>query len=309
MNIPVIDLQDVDTHTLDLACREWGFFLLTGHDIDAAFKGQLLASVRAFFEQSKEAKNNIRRTQSNCWGYYDAELTKNRQDWKEILDIGLAETQGPLAGAYPQWPADDAFVELVSRLRDQLHETALAVVDAVVATLNDSIDIGNPFSNHSSFLRLNYYSPCPAPYDPNNHGEDTQQGELGISHHTDAGAVTVLMQDEHPGLQVLHRQQWRDVPPQDDALIINIGDIVQVWSNDRYPAPQHRVLVNSRHSRISTPYFLNPDYGYNYAPLTGSEPPRYRPINWGEFRAQRSAGDYADYGSEIQISDFRTNSS
>ena len=77
---------------------------------------------------------------------------------------------------------------------------------------------------------------------------------------------------------------------------------MQVWSNDIYRAPLHRVLANPDSARISIPYFLNPSYRYNYGPLTGE--PRYRQINWGEFRAQRSAGDYADLGTEIQISDF-----
>ncbi len=61
-------------------------------------------------------------------------------------------------------------------------------------------------------------------------------------------------------------------------------------------------MASACEERISIPYFLNPAYTYNYEPLSGA--PRYRPINWGEFRAGRSAGDYADLGSEIQIADF-----
>ena len=65
------------------------------------------------------------------------------------------------------------------------------------------------------------------------------KGSLGISHHTDAGAVTVLLQDGQPGLQVLRRnggkkETWHDVEARRGDLIINIGDVVQVWSNDQY---------------------------------------------------------------------------
>ena len=65
------------------------------------------------------------------------------------------------------------------------------------------------------------------------------EGSLGISHHTDAGAVTVLLQDGQPGLQVLRRnggkkETWHDVEARRGDLIINIGDVVQVWSNDLY---------------------------------------------------------------------------
>ena len=100
------------------------------------------------------------------------------------------------------------------------------------------------------------------------------------------------------------REQPPAVEPNPDAFVINIGDVVQVWSNDRYPAPLHRVIASAQEERYSAPYFFNPSYAANYAPL--SSPPHYRPINWGEFRAGRAAGDYADHGEEIQISHFRT---
>jgi len=92
--------------------------------------------------------------------------------------------------------------------------------------------------------------------------------------------------------------------------VVNIGDIVQVWSNDRYRAALHRVLANADAERFSAPFFLNPAYGACYAPLPTTvdarHPPAYRSINWGEFRALRAAGDYADCGEEIQISHYRT---
>ncbi|MEM9624190.1 MAG: 2OG-Fe(II) oxygenase family protein, partial [Pseudomonadota bacterium] len=81
-----------------------------------------------------------------------------------------------------------------------------------------------------------------------------------------------------------------------------------VWSNDRYCAPLHRVLAHNTQPRYSLPYFLNPAYTYHYAPLESplkQHADRYQAINWGEFRSRRSAGDYADEGTEIQISDYR----
>jgi len=134
-------------------------------------------------------------------------------------------------------------------------------------------------------------------------------GNFGINHHTDSGAVTVLLQDDQPGLQVYRRNAWTLVQPNPEALVVNIGDVVQVWSNDRYPAALHRVIASSSAERYSAPFFFNPAPNAHYAPLPGvlgeSEPPHYRPINWGEFRRKRADGDFADYGSEIQISDYR----
>ena len=96
---------------------------------------------------------------------------------------------------------------------------------------------------------------------------------------------------------------WHSVEPIPGAFTINIGDMVQVWSNDLYRAPPHRVLAMDSSDRYSLPFFYNPSYDAVIEPLVG--PPRYRPISWGEFRRRRAGGDYASYGTEVQISEWR----
>lgn len=301
--LPHYDLSTDSDQVLIDACRNWGFFELSGHSVGEDLMAEALAVTRKFFNQPQAVKNQIQRTADNCWGFYDSELTKNRRDLKEILDIGPDQDSGPLAGARAQWPDDAHFVGVISELMLAMHDTALEVVSRVMQTLQTDADVLAPFADHSSFLRLNYY-----PHSDNPAAADTpwlpEEGELGIHHHSDAGAVTVLLQDEVPGLQVHQGDAWHTVPGERSRIIINIGDIVQVWSNDEYKAPLHRVLASQGRERISIPYFLNPDYHYSYAPL-GTEVPRYRAINWGEFRSRRSQGDYADVGEEVQISDYR----
>lgn len=310
MKLPQLDLQNFDLQTLDSACRSWGSFVLHGHDINISLQREVIAQCRAFFHQPLSTKNRIRRSADNAWGYFDAELTKNRRDWKEIIDIGPQVHEGPLCGSTPQWPELEGFRDTMEQLSGSMHAVALDLVAHIAAALGSTADLTKPFANHSSFLRLNYYPACadPAPADA---AFTPQQGHLGISHHTDAGAVTVLLQDAQPGLQIYQRGSWHTVEPVQGALIINTGDIVQVWSNDRYPAPLHRVLANANHERISLPYFLNPDYDYDYAPLSdglpAQAPAHYVPINWGDFRSRRSAGDYADVGEEVQISHYSAN--
>jgi isopenicillin N synthase-like dioxygenase len=310
-NIPTIDLNSLNTpaglRRLDKACSDWGFFYLVGHSIDDQRNAAVLQAAREFFEQPQDTKNQIRRSATNSWGFYDAELTKNRRDWKEILDIGPAVATGPLAGSFPQWPAIDGFADLYDWLSQQFHGIALSLVSSIGRALDTDEDLQAPFVDHSSYLRINYYPACeqPAPADS---GFVPDEGHLGISHHTDAGAVTVLLPDDVASLQVYQKGRFHTVAPVRNALIINVGDIVQVWSNDKYQAPLHRVLTNLTDTRISIPYFLNPSYDYSYAPLSGVidalHPARYRPINWGEFRAKRSAGDYADLGKEVQIAHY-----
>ena len=306
MNIPQLDLQHFDLQAFDKACSEWGFFKLKGHQIPGSLIEEVMSQCHGFFQQPAALKKRIARSADNAWGYFDAELTKNRRDWKEILDIGPAVDNGPLAGAYPQWPDQAGFREAMTSLEGYFHQIALELIRSISVSLGSDEDLTRAFADHSSFLRLNYYPPCPNPA-PADADFFPDNGELGISHHTDAGALTVLLQDQQPGLQVYRGGNWHTIMPTEDTLIINIGDIVQVWSNDRYKAPLHRVLANTSQPRTSTPYFLNPDYEYDYAPLAATvvtDAPRYNAINWGHFRSQRSLGDYADHGEEIQIADF-----
>ena len=130
---------------------------------------------------------------------------------------------------------------------------------------------------HTSFLRLNYYPLCKTPAAPDGN-EAASEGYLGINPHTDAGAITLLMQDEQAGLEIYRDGRWHRV--EGGSLVVHLGDIVQVWSNDRYPAPIHRVAANTSAERMSAPYFFNPAYKTNYQPLDatidGDNPARNR---------------------------------
>ena len=314
--VPVIDVSNLPEdrqvlETLDEACRQWGFFQITGHGIPAATIESLARQMRAFFALPDDEKRTILRTAENAWGFYDKELTKNTQDWKQIFDVGPPEQDGPLAGSVPQWPA--ALPDFKPAIDDYFSECT-KVAHRLVSGIG--VNLGMPAEHlresfgedHTSFLRLNYYPVCEDPAE-GDASLSPEKGHLGINHHTDAGAVTVLWQDDQPGLQVYRDGRWYTISPRRDALVINLGDIVQVWSNDRYQAPLHRVLASASKARYSAPFFFNPTYAANYAPLpslvSDETPACYNPINWGKFRAGRAAGDYADYGEEIQISHFR----
>lgn len=292
-------------------CRTWGAFHVVGHGISPAEFADLDASMATFFDLPDAVKKRVRRTRDNAWGYYDEELTKNRPDWKEVFDYGPSwETGGAgYSDGVNQWPAEaPALRASLERHFAAFERVARALLRALCVSLGLKPDTLDPaFAGHSSFMRLNYYPPCAdaaapdAPLFPD-------EGRLGIHHHTDAGALTVLYQGKVPGLQVLRGDRRTLVEPVPGALTINLGDMLQVWSNGRYHSPVHRVIVGDR-MRYSAPFFLNPAYTAVCAPLpelvSSDTPAVYRPISWSEFRGQRSAGDFADYGAEIQISDFR----
>lgn len=308
--LPVIDVRDLRNsatrRAIDAACREWGFFQIVGHGIEEGTIAALRRAMYDFFALPLSAKHAIMRTAENPWGFYDRELTRHTRDWKQIYDYGP-----PDGGALvPQFPRDlPSFQPAITRFYAACDALALELVGVIAANLGmppNALD-RHFRPDHTSFLRLNYYPPCPAPARPAD-SSTARGGYLGVNAHTDAGALTLLLQDEQPGLEVLHDGTWHLVEPRDDALVVNIGDIVQVWSNDRYRAALHRGLVSTDVARYSAPFFFNPAYSTEYAPLPSTidelHPARYKPIHWGTFRARRAAGDYANAGEYHTIAHY-----
>ncbi len=310
MDIPVVSLRSVNARneqslqTLGDAASRWGFFRLIEHDLPGEKIDAFLQMMGSFFSLPDKEKQTVSRSEDNPWGYYDRELTKNRQDWKEIFDLGIDTEDGDFRSVTP-WPEQPAgFKDSMLEWHGLCEQISLELIRAICLNLGREADyLTKWFSpENTSFLRLNHYPICSEPADAK--VDFPEEGNLGIHHHTDAGAVTVLLQDGVSGLQVRHDDQWHTVEADRESLIINVGDMIQVWSNDRYQAPLHRVLASTDTDRYSAAFFMNPRFVTDCSPVV-EEAPHYKPVNWGEFRAARAAGDYANLGEEIQISDFR----
>ena len=307
--VPLIDLSGDPASVVSQvgeACRDWGFFQVIGHGVAPELIDRVLAAARSYFALPIEEKRRHLRSRDNPWGFYDRELTKEQRDRKQVFDIGpdasLVSAPGadPFSGATP-WPDQpEDFAPLMRRWFREMNRLSGQLIGLIGSSLTGDLErLRSAFEPaHTSYLRLNYY-----PVEDALAAETGAEANLGIHHHTDAGGLTVLLQDGIGGLQVFHEEHWHNVPPVPGAFTINIGDMTQVWSNDAYRAPVHRVLAMDRLERISIPYFYNPSYGTVVAPLVGE--PHYKPIPWGEFRRRRADGDFADYGTEVQISDYR----
>lgn len=326
--IPVIDVSPLEDRASDTeiedvvgrisaACRDWGFFQVVNHGVPAELIARLWSEARSFFSLPRAAKLAVARTADNPRGYYDRELTKNVRDLKEVFDFGYV-AHPELPDDHPrnraavdgsnQWPASlETFKPTMMEYFEACERLGRKIFEAFCLGLGLPRDhLHRHFERHTSFVRLNYY-PLEDPLDPGDSVGVTGLGGMALGHHTDAGALTILLQDDVGGLQVFDGREWLDVDPIDGAFVINIGDMTQVWSNDRYKAALHRVRAMEDRARLSVPFFYNPSYDTDCAPLpaAGGDEPRYRPVNWGEFRRARTAGDYADHGKEIQIADFR----
>lgn len=319
--VPVIDLTDLSSGSRDpalpaiaaiaAASSRWGFFQVVNHGIDPALVRDVRGESQRFFAQSSAAKEALKRSRENPWGYYNNELTKNRRDRKEVFDF-TTDGRDPVYGASNRWPAgEDEFRDSLRRYRDACTRLSLTLLEAMCVGLGLPPAQLNAYFHplHTGFVRLNYY-PVADPLAGRTDVQHLESADLGVHHHSDAGALTVLLQDDVGGLEVYNGGFWYPVPPQDGAFVINTGDMMQVWSNDRYRAAIHRVRAMKRRDRYSIPFFYNPNAGTVVEPLpsvvSADRPARYRAIDWSQFRYRRTDGDYADYGTEVQIAEYRT---
>jgi len=245
-------------------------------------------------------------------GYFDGEYTKNVLDWKQGFDFAFLEND---LDGHNQWPEGyDEFKETLLEYLKHMSKLSSSLLRAYSLLLGATDDYLYQFFNedHTSWARLNYYPECP-----------NKTTELGVNPHRDGCCLTVLKQDDSvSGLQVYlgagneakgdgldpEDSHWFDVLPVKNAFTVNLGEALQVWSNDTYFAAMHRVLANNKAARYSLPYFYSPHYNTDIVPLVKEgERPLYRKLNWREYREKRNMGDYVklDFKDQGRLPNWR----
>lgn len=307
-------LSEQDYAQLARACEDHGFFLLADHGqtklVNAVFEQS-----QAFFALPKSEKNKVFRDEINPLGYFDRELTKQKRDQKEVYDFKAGGYISRNPAKQTRWPEQPAHFRSVLTEFFQafttLSEQTMGMVFQALGMPSQAIGetLANGFgSEHSSAARLNYY-PAHDPVPADERDKVTGLGDMALHHHTDPGAITLLLQDAHGGLQASSKVDgWIDVPPQPDTIVVNIGDVLQVWTNDRCTAGIHRVLpIAAGEGRYSTPFFYQPRYDAEISPwLNAGEEARYESFSWREFIRGRVTDNFADYGTDdIQIDRYR----
>ncbi len=308
--VPTLDLAKAEATgdglaALDKACRNHGFFLLQNHGLDREIEAMWQAS-ESFFKKPQATKRAIKRTESSPLGYFDQEMTKRQRDLKEVFDFMRPTALGRNLN---QWPDDGVFKQTLSDFFEATsgvaHRTLALVYRALAADPNQALPMGDPAT---STVRLNFY-PTKDPLTVEERAQAGALGNMALHHHTDPGILTLLLQDLTGGLQTMTQDQhWVDVPPQAGTIVVNLGDAMQVWSNDAYRAAIHRVTPRDRTARYSTPYFYNPKSDAVLAPIAQltEDPPHFRSFTWREYIKGRVDDNFTDLGvDDIQIDRFR----
>ncbi|CAN0904562.1 1-aminocyclopropane-1-carboxylate oxidase homolog 1 [Linum grandiflorum] len=218
VTIPVIDMgasrSTAILQKVHEACSEWGFFQVINHGIPDSLMERAIDGIRKFHEQDSDAKKHL----------YTRDETR-----KVIYNTNFDLYQAPSAN----WR--DSLYCLMAPVPPHPHELPAICRDVVINFTEEVMKLGvTIFELMSEALGLepnhlremgcsdglymlgHYYPECPEP-----------ESTLGVSKHTDSGFLTVLLQDQTGGLQVLHQGQWVDIQPIPGSLVVNLGDMSQ----------------------------------------------------------------------------------
>ncbi|CAN1291996.1 1-aminocyclopropane-1-carboxylate oxidase homolog 6 [Linum perenne] len=261
---------------------------MVNHGIPMSVMEEMLDAVSRFHEQPAEAKAEIYSRDSRRKVRYfsngDLLVSKSPANWRDTLafyfEDGYLDPQ-----LFPQVcrEAVEAYVDNLIKLRKLLSELVSEAAGLPKDYLS-SIECMETVS----FL-CHYYPHCPQPH-----------LTLGATNHMDPSFLTILMQDHKGGLQVLHQDHWVNVTPLPGALVVNVGDFMQLITNDKFKSAEHRVVVGDDKvgSRASVASLFYPSSSYKLTPygppkelLSHGSPAIYRDTHFTEFMAHfRSKG-------------------
>ncbi|KAI3737607.1 hypothetical protein L2E82_27615 [Cichorium intybus] len=277
--VPVINLEDSNAMKhVGHACKKWGVFQVTNHGIPMALLDNMEDSGRNLFSLPLHQKQKAARSPNGVSGYGVARISSffPKLMWSE----GFTLVEPPHEHAQILWPQGYGnFCDVIEEYKKEMNKLANRVMWLILGSLGITReDIKwEDLKEARSALQLNSYPTCPDP-----------DRAMGLAAHTDSTLLTILHQNNTSGLQV-HREGvgWVTVEPMIGALVVNVGDLVQILSNGLYSSILHRAVVNRTQHRLSVAYLYGPPSNVKIAPLSkltdNVNPPLYRSVTWSEY--------------------------
>ncbi|CAL9242176.1 unnamed protein product [Arabidopsis halleri] len=304
LTVPIIDLGDGNSSARNVlvskikeAAENWGFFQVINHGIPLTVLEEIKQGVRRFHEEDPEIKKQYFAKDFNKRFAYNTNFDiyhSSSMNWRDSFTCYTC-VQDPLKPEEIPLACRDVVIEYSKHIME-LGGLLFQILSEALGL--DSEILKNMDCLKGLLMLCHYYPPCPQP-----------DLTLGISKHTDNSFITILLQDQIGGLQVLHQDSWVDVTPVPGALVVSIGDFMQLITNDKFLSMEHRVRANREGPRISVACFVSSGVFPNstvYGPikelLSDENPAKYRDITIPEY----TVGYLADiFDGKSHLSKFR----
>lgn len=308
---------------IDETLQSTGFLFVSGHGVTTEVREAYFAAMREFFALPDEQKNEIAIGRSDYHRGYVGFATETLEgalpgdqldrgatvgaalagDMKETLDTGVEYGSDhpefiagtPLHGPN-QWPDLAGFRDAVEEYRSAAIEAARRMQRALAMALDlePGFFVDQP-GETMYHLRLIHYPPMDR--------LTPEPGQLGCGAHTDYGTLTLLADDGVGGLQVRERSgEWIDATVPEGHLVVNLGDLMAIWTNDRWVSNPHRVVNPPGVDRYSSPLFVTPPFHLRIETLetclAAGEEPKHAPMVTGPYLLSRFDGTHS-YRNEL----------
>ncbi|KAI7725225.1 hypothetical protein M8C21_005631 [Ambrosia artemisiifolia] len=269
--IPVIDLASPNARNLiGQACETWGMFQVINHGVPSELVKKVEYESRRLFALPTHEKCKVLRSADGATGYGSARISPffDKCMWHE----GFTIMGSCVDDAKVLWPDDyqafcdtmDAYQRHMKLLSHSLLLIILETLDVTQEELNWALST----QDSQGALQLNSYPRCPNP-----------SLAMGLAPHTDSLLLTLLNQSGLSGLEIfVEGSGWCRVQPIEDAFVVNVGDLLHIFSNAKFPVLSHRALVNQSKHRISVAYFHGPPIVSRVAPSSRFQKPCFRSL-------------------------------
>jgi len=255
-----IDLSELDGPNHDQvvksichAAETLGFFQVVNHGVPLELLDSLKVAAHQFFNQPVEKKAvYLKGVSPSPMVKYGTSFNPDKEtslEWKDYVTMTYTNDDD----AHRFWPNEckEVALEFIKTTNQMVQKLLHALITSLGVKLDESrLDALIGFR----MVNMNYYPTCPNP-----------DVTVGVGRHSDMGTLTVLLQDGIGGLYVKKgddsspgKEEWIEIPPAHGALVINVGDTLQIVSNGRYKSAEHRVRTTSVDSRVSIPIFTAP---------------------------------------------------